>query len=212
MTQLANALREAGIVTVAERLRDMAINVLAVHASSRAAASEAMYAAVRYDTDLLDELFAPYRELALKRLLGAVESEMRQHERAEQEKAGSGGRGSRDDHGVYAPSARPGGGLEGGESQGAVAPAAPPPDRRMAQESVANVMRLTMLDTFKIDGIAIGDMQAGAARAWARREGRHVRWVGLITANVPAADPIRRWIAPDDADALWARSLDSADA
>ena len=137
MTQLASALRAAGIVTVAERLREIAICVLAVHASSRVAASEAMYAAVRYDTDLLDELFSPYRDLALKRLLGGVESDMRQHERAEQQKARGEGHPGRDDHPCSAP-------------------AAPPPDRRKAQEAVANVMRLTML--------------AGAARAWARRE------------------------------------------
>jgi len=212
MTQLANALREAGIVTVAERLREMAIRVLAVHASSRAAALEAMYAAVRYDTALLDELFAPYRDLALKRLLGGVEHDMRLHERVEQEKARGGGLDGGEPHKKASPYARPGGGQILNESRGHIAPAAPPPDRRKAQEAVANVMRLTMLDTFKIDGIAIGDMQAGAARAWARREGRHVRWVGLITANVPAADPIRKWITPDDADALWARSLDDADA
>ena len=74
------------------------------------------------------------------------------------------------------------------------------------------MLRLTMLDTFKIEGTPIGDMQAGAARAWARREGRHVRWVVMLTANMPAADPIRRWISAEDADALWARSLEGDDA
>lgn len=212
MTQLASALRAAGIVTVAERLREIAIRVLAVHASSRTAASDAMYAAVRYDTDLLDELFAPYRDLALKRLLGGVEHDMRLHERQEQEKERSKGHPAGDTHARPAVTPSPGGGQTRNDTHSSVAPAAPPPDRRKAQEAVANVMRLTMLDTFKIDGIAIGDMQAGAARAWARREGRHVRWVGMITANVPAADAIRKWITPDDADALWARSLDDADA
>lgn len=205
MTQLGYALRAAGIMTVEDRLRDLAVDVLAVHAHSREAAAQALYAKVRHDTDLLDGLFGPYRDLAVRRLLGAVESEMRKYELAN-----GGGHQTRDDHLRPAPSDRLGGGRLSDEPQNRVAPA-PPPGRRDGQERVGAVLRLTMLDTFKIDGTPIGDMQAGVARAWARREGRHVRWVTMLTANMPAADPIRRWITAEDADALWARSRDDAD-
>jgi hypothetical protein len=34
----------------------------------------------------------------------------------------------------------------------------------------------------------------------------------MITANLPAHDVIRRWVTPDDADELWARSLEGDDA
>lgn len=210
MTQLGHALREAGIRTVEERLRLIAIEVLAVHASSREAAASAFYARVCHDTELLGGLFEPYRDLALRRLLGAIESEMRKYELAN-------GRGhpGRDNHAVSALSDRHDGGRTLAESPLHDAPVSsprPPPDRRGAQEQVGAVLRLTMLDTFKIEGTPIGDMQAGAARAWARREGRHVRWVTMMTANMPAADPIRRWISAEDADALWARSLEGDDA
>ena len=47
------------------------------------------------------------------------------------------------------------------------------------------MLRLTMLDTFRIDGMPIGDVQAGVARAWARREGRHVRWVTMLDLERP---------------------------
>jgi len=210
MTQLAQALRAAGVVTVEERLRDIAVQVLAAHGSSRIAAANAMYARVRHEPDLLEGLFAPYRELALRRLLGGVESEMRREEIARQEKAQGEGHIASGDHAGSAFIARPGGGHKKADDRAQAAPVQP--DRRAAQESVGKVLRLTMLDTFRIDGTPIGDVQAGAARAWARREGRHVRWVTMLTSNVPAADPIRRWITPEDADEMWSRSVEDADA
>ena len=207
MTQLGQALREAGVVTVEERLRELAIEVLAAHGSSRVAAANALYARVRHDADLMDGLFALYRELALSRLLGGVESEMRREEMTRQQKASSGGRSYDAGQTCIAPTASPDGGHYPTETRDRVAPVSP--NRRAAQESVGTVLRLTMLDTFRIDGTPIGDVQAGVARAWARREGRHVRWVTMLTANVPAADPIRRWITPGDADAMWSRSVDA---
>jgi len=212
MTQLAQALRAAGVVTIEERLREIAIDVLAAHGTSRIAAANAMYARVRHEPDLLDGLFEPYRELALRRLLGGVESEMRREEIARQEKARGEGRIASGDHAGSASTERPGGGHTAADDQRNSAPAATPSDRRAAQESVGTVLRLTMLDTFRIDGMPIGDVQAGAARAWARREGRHVRWVTMLTSNVPAADPIRRWITPEDADEMWSRSVEDVDA
>ena len=212
MVQLAQALRAAGVVTIEERLRSIAIEVLAAHGTSRIAAANALYARVRHDADLLDGLFEPYRELALRRLLGGVESEMRREEMTRQEKARGGGRIASDDHARSAPNERPDGGHSAGETLVSAAPVATPPNRRAAQDSVGTVLRLTMLDTFRIDGMPIGDVQAGVARAWARREGRHVRWVTMLTSNVPAADPIRRWITAEDADEMWSRSVEDADA
>ena len=210
MVQLAQALRAAGVVTIEERLREIAVEVLAAHGTSRLAAANALYARVRHEADLLDGLFEPYRELALRRLLGGVESEMRREEMARQEKA-QGSRATYDDHARRAAE-RPDGGRGAFDTQSMSAPVATPPNRRAAQDSVGTVLRLTMLDTFRIDGMPIGDVQAGVARAWARREGRHVRWVTMLTSNVPAADPIRRWITAEDADEMWSRSVEDADA
>jgi hypothetical protein len=212
MTQMAQALRAAGVVTVEERLREIAVEVLAAHGTSRVAAVNALYARVRHESDLLDALFEPYRELALRRLLGGVESDMRREEMARQERVLGGGREAGASHVTDAPDERPGGGQMSTDDHAPRAPAPHHTNRRAAQESVGAVLRLTMLDIFRIDGMPIGDVQAGVARAWARREGRHVRWVTMLTSNVPSADPIRRWITPDDADELWARSVEGDDA
>ena len=208
MVQLAQALRAAGVVTIEERLREIAVEVLAAHGTSRIAAANALYARVRHDADLLDGLFEPYRELALRRLLGGVESEMRREEMARQERVLGGGQTNPDDRRGNAP----GGGRLSTDDHASRAPAPHHTNRRAAQDTVGAVLRLTMLDTFRIDGMPIGDVQAGVARAWARREGRHVRWVTMLTSNVPAFDPIRRWITPDVADDMWARSVESEDA
>ena len=212
MTQMAQALRAAGVVTVEEQLRSIAVEVLAAHGTSRVAAANALYARVRHAPDLLDGLFEPYRELALRRLLGGIESEMRREEMARQERARGWGREAVASHVPDAANERPGGGRLSTDDHASRAPAPHHANRRAAQESVGAVLRLTMLDTFRIDGMPIGDVQAGVARAWARREGRHVRWVTMLTSNVPAADPIRRWISADDADELWARSVEGDDA
>jgi hypothetical protein len=150
--------------------------------------------------------------LALRRLLGGVESEMRREEMTRQEKARGGGHLEREDHTFTAPTTRQDGGHRNIKTQTPHAPVPSHPNRRAAQESVGTVLRLTMLDTFRIDGLPIGDVQAGVARAWARREGRHVRWVNMLTSNVPAFDPIRRWITPDVADEMWSRSAEGDDA
>ena len=85
------------------------------------------------------------------------------------------------------------------------------PEQRAAVGRTADIIRMSLLDTFTIEGTPIGDWQAGAARAWARTTGRHVRWVEMLTNNMPATDPIRRWTTPDEAQSLWQRAAREGD-
>ena len=65
---------------------------------------------------------------------------------------------------------------------------------RQQKASRRNVeVQLSLLDEIRLDGRSIGDMTPNEARTWARGQAKHVRFVTLITANLPADEPIRRY-------------------
>jgi len=135
------------------------------------------------------------------------------HELRQDEKARERGQAVHENHQMPAPFARQGGGHSQREDHGPFAPSrAITLEQRAAKARTAAVIRVSLLDTFQIDGTPIGDWQAGAARTWARTTGRHVRWVEMLTANMPPADPIRRWMTPDEAQSLWQRAAREGDA
>jgi hypothetical protein len=65
-------------------------------------------------------------------------------------------------------------------------------------------VRLSKLDTFLINGQKIGDVTASEAVAWAGSRDRDVRFVRLLTANLPPDRPIREFVSAEDADTLYA--------
>ncbi len=69
MTALALALRAAGLMTVSEQLRDIAIDVLAKRGGVNQAADEALFCSVSHNAALLCELFKPYRSAAARRFV-----------------------------------------------------------------------------------------------------------------------------------------------
>jgi hypothetical protein len=77
MSQLAEALRDAGYSPTSERLRAIGVEVLGEHRINGAAAQAALYARVLSQADLLCELFAPFRQQALSRYLHWVEVELK---------------------------------------------------------------------------------------------------------------------------------------
>ena len=65
---------------------------------------------------------------------------------------------------------------------------------RQQRASRRNVeVQLSLLDEIRLDGRSIGDMTPNEARTWARGQAKHVRFVTLITANLPPDEPIRRY-------------------
>lgn len=220
LTQLATALRSAGFGTTPERLRDIAVEVLAVYNANNAASREALYARVVHHADLLGELFSPYREQALKRFLDWTSDRLAEEARLQEPKPpkpqtgappskSSGSAGSappRQDFGALTEDRRP------SLASALLARAdARRSAQRDAQQRVGDVLKMSMLDEFKVDGVSIGKMSAGAALSWARRTGQHVRFVTLLAANLPQTEPIEKYIKPEEANELWRRSLAEGD-
>jgi len=211
MSQLREALRVAGIVSPNERLREIAIEAMSRNATSNDAAIEAVLRVVRDDLALTWALFTPYDSIAVKKLFADVRFELR-----EDTKVREASRAFGEFRGNAAPAARQGGGQHSPENHSDRArsqPASRPitPDQRAAKATTAEVIRMSLLDTFQIEGRPIGDWQAGEARSWARNTGRHVRWVEMLTANIPPVDLIRRWVTPGDAQTLWNRAAREGD-
>lgn len=207
--QLAKALRDAGVKTAEERLRDIAISVRAKNPNWDQAKA-ALFASIRHDASLLETLFEPDRSQRLHLYLTKIDAEIRA--------ASPAGRGHFpiDDHFASAPASRTnaretaqgGGRTICGNQQGG----APSRPSTAGMAAVANIARLSLLDTLKIEGRAIGEWGVGEARTWARRTGINVRFVEMLTANLPLEDTIGRWIKADEADEIWKRAQETQNA
>ena len=202
-------MRKAGFGTTKERLRDIAVEVLAVHNANNSASREALYARVVHHLDLVLELFSPYRDQALKRLLDWTSDRLAEEARLQEPKPRKAQtQPPRQEFGAFTEDRRPS--LSSALLAKAEAKRAAQQD---AQHRVGEVLKMSMLDEFKIDGTPIGKMTAGAALSWARRTGQHVRFVTMLAANLPQQDPIEKFITPEEANELWRRSLtEGADA
>jgi len=200
MTQLKEALETAGIRSPVERLKEIAVIALCDNAGSWDGARDALARGYRGDPALVSALMEPYRAMAEDKLLRETARELREADlareaRSRQDRDGAkeGGHDCTEDHeGHAAPSSS-------AEARRAEA-------RRKGAETMAGKLGLSMLDTFMPEGIPIRNWQAGEARAWARRTGRNVRFVELLTANIPPLDTIGKWITPAMAADFWARS------
>lgn len=71
---------------------------------------------------------------------------------------------------------------------------------------LANVVKLSLLDTFKVNGQSIGDVTPTEANAWAASRERDARFVKVLTYNLPPNDPIRKYRRPDEVDVMYAES------
>lgn len=184
---------------------------------------------VQSDAALLWCLFEPYRDVAVQRLLDQVSREM--HEARKADARGDKEHGTSNTVAAMPQSqqkarqhtaASPGGlGQDPNGSQSRTAqpastpkPMAPPRDIRAGIEAVINVVRLSLLDTFKIEltgangsiSIAIGDCTPSEADAWAGSRERDVRFVRLLTRNLPRDKKIRQLRTADDVDAIYAEA------
>jgi hypothetical protein len=222
LTQLATALRGAGFGTTKERLRNIAVELLGVHNANDTATREALFARVQPHADLLCELFAPYREQALKRYLDFISDCLAEESRKQEPrppKARTTAAPSKPSGGAGSAPSRQGFGslIEDNRPTTARALLAKADARRaaqrQAQRNVGAVLKMSMLEEFKLNGMPIGKMTAGAALSWARRTGQHVRFVTMLAANLPQTEPIENYIKPEEANELWRRSLaEGADA
>lgn len=69
--------------------------------------------------------------------------------------------------------------------------------------SKAIVKQLSRLDTFKVNGMSIGNCTPEDANAWADSQQRDVRFVRLLTHGLPPGRPIRESLRGEEADTLY---------
>jgi hypothetical protein len=205
-TTLAQAFQDAGFVPAAERLREAALRALASSPRSWDGAKDALYNAVRSDAALLWELFAPYRSQAAQSLLSGIAAEMRESERARQHLADPSAPGHKDDDDRVTIARR----AEmqnssgwGPSTCGDQRPSAPSARGRAGMEAVAAVTRLSLLDTFRVNGQPIGKVTSIEAMKWAGARERDARFVRLLTANLPPNRPIGEFRTPEDTQAIY---------
>ena len=148
-------------------------------------ARDALFKAVRNDAALLWELFEPFRAQAAQKALTEAAAKVREEEleRVHPVRSGGGGRSLFANQGLHAPSAR---------ARDAAGVAA-----------AGNVARLSLLDTFKANGMPIGDLTAEQATAWAKSHERDTRFVRLLVEGVPLGQPLRKFHTPEDAARLY---------
>lgn len=71
---------------------------------------------------------------------------------------------------------------------------------------VETAIRLSRLDTFVINNQKIGDLTPAEANAWAGTHEIKVRFIRMLTANLPPGRPIREFVRGDEADAIYQRA------
>lgn len=142
---------------------------------------------------------------------------------------GGGGQMASDTQGLFAPSANPmpsgrvSGGRSGmgqfaGDAQGGAAHPAPSltrmADRQQSAMSrkIETMVRLSKLDLFKINGRPVGDLTPDEARGWLQSHDRDGRYVRMLITNLPPNRPIREFIKPDEADAIYERAASEENA
>jgi hypothetical protein len=165
-----------------ERLLATAMEAIRANPRNWDGAKDALYKAVKDDAALLWALFEPYRLIAVQRLLTEAAAAMREQERKDMDQRLRDVKG-RSDFGSREDSARSRSGMD-----------------------AAAVARLSMLDTFKINGQPIGDCTAKEANAWATSRERDARFVRMLTENLPPDQPIRKFRRPEDADQFYVKA------
>jgi hypothetical protein len=89
-------------------------------------------------------------------------------------------------------------------------PAAPPAAKPDDRAGLMAAARMSVLDTFTVNGQPIGDITAREAKDWARARRRDARFVELLTENLPPAGRIRDYRDAADADRTWKLASEDA--
>jgi hypothetical protein len=245
VSTLREALRDAGYQAsqdrLQDRLREIAMQSLVAHPTDPLRRRAAIMGAIGDDPDLLLLLFNRYVVDATDRLVATVRNDMIINARTGRPQAETHSHVARavpfvsGDHapaearndlvpadhtraGDRSPdeiraSPVPAAGAQAGdrapiEAQKTGVPGAGP-------RAVAAVVRLSLLDTFRVNGQPLGDVTPAEARLWAEARGRQARrdarFIELIIAGLPDGMPIRRFRRDDEAQAAFAQALQEVD-
>ena len=203
-TQMESAFKEAGYVRPNDLLMQVARDALKASPRNWDGAKDALFQRVRDDPVLLWAMFAPYRREAADKLLTQMAAQLRELEPpAVRAVPSAPGHAAVDNLGNHARCAND---VQSSEGRGQKMPGnqnrvAPP--SRSGMDAVAAVARLSLLDTFKVNGQSIGDLTAEEAVRWAGAQERDARFVRLLTANLPTNAPIRKFRTGDEVQAIY---------
>lgn len=203
-TTLGRALQGAGYVPLPPPidLKQIAKESVQAAKGKYDPAKDHFFNRVRGDARLLWELFEPFRAEAARRFLIPAADELRQAERPVREikpAGGALGQISGDNQTMTAqrtslPPALP---------QPVPRPSAARASPQAAMRAVSDVTRLSLLDTFKINGQSIGDLTAGEARGWSNSRARDVRFVRLLVSGLEPDVIIRKARSPKETQELY---------
>lgn len=213
MSAMKEAMLGKGFVDPKKRLREIGIEAWESSGGQWDGARDVLFKGIRGDAALLWELFTEYRSKAADDLMTDIAAEMRNKMKPLRAiGAVSSASGHTDRVNQHNPARRAADSSSGGAGQWTAADqsaAARPiwdkswqnPQKAMA--AVAAVARLSLLDTFKINGRSVGDLTAAEAIGWASSRKRDVQFVHLLTAGLPLDKPIRKYRTGDEAAALY---------
>ena len=208
MTAIAKAFTDAGYLTPEDKLRDHALEAAKASPANWEGARDALYRLIKCDADVLWLMLAPYRAQVADAALRAVMQEVRQHEvrvapvtmavRSTSEKTWT-----PDDIVVCVPMLKSPT-TQPGKTQRFLAKVVPTlQQQRVAMESRSAIVCLSLLDTFKVNEQPIGDVTPREANGWTLARERDVRWVRLLTQNLPEDLPIRKYRTGQEAAELY---------
>jgi len=171
-------------------------------------AKDAFYAKVRRDPDLLWELLAPYRAQAVQLYLTQAAAALREEQKPRvvadtRSGAGQVHREHQESDARTATAPKSEGGHFADVDR---SPYAPRASVARGATAVMAVTRLSLLDTFKVNGQSIGDLTSAEAVKWAGSRERDARFVRLLTANLPPDQLIKKYRTGEDAAALYAQA------
>lgn len=207
-TALAEAMKSAGVVRKGPSLLDVARQSIQANPRNWDGAKSEFYRLIRNDADLLWELLEPFRAQAAQRWLSQASAELHEQNRPADLRlvGGAPGQSRCDNQGAGARRADLPESAMGQDVHVGHAAHAPRASAMAGAAAVSAVARLSLLDTFKVNGQPIGDLTPTEANKWADSRERDARFVRLLTANLPPDEPIKKYRTPDDAQALYARA------
>ena len=203
-TQMEAAFKQAGYVRPTDLLMQAARDAIKASPRNWDGAKDVLYQRVRGDAALLWEMFAPYRVEAVQKLLSQAQAELRELEPSVIRAVPSApGQFHPDNQSAPARRANDVQSSEGRGQRIGGYQTTNAPSSRSGMDAVAAVARLSLLDTFKVNGRSIGDLTVEEAVRWAGARERDARFVRLLTANLPANTPIRKFRTGDEVQAIY---------
>lgn len=208
MSALAEALTASGYIPAGDKLQAAARRAVQENPRNWDAAKETLCALVRPDPEMVWAMLAPYKSQAAQLLLTQAAATLRAEQKPHVVADTRSGAGHRPDGAQCmvartATASRSEGGHPGSVNRDCSAPIASAAKGAVAVMAVA---RLSLLDTFKVNGQSIGDLTSAEAVRWAGSRERDARFVRMLTANLPPDQPIKKYRTGDEAAAIYAQA------